>query len=203
MAIYGTILCLGDSLTHGARDEYYRCYPMELSDLLGEIFGQDWVCAEEGVNGETSADILRRSLSVVKRYPEAYEMILLCGMNDTKDSVATPPEVYRRNVEGIIRIARVYGKETILCTIPDLRGFGAPDYSQESAKRLKQFNRVVEEIAEERALVLVDLRGMGPECYADGVHLTNVGNREVARRIAVEIIAKRGFDLGEELKKIV
>jgi len=70
-------------------------------------------------------------------------------------------------------------------------------------KRLKQFNRVVEEIAEERALVLVDLRGMGPECYADGVHLTNAGNREVARRIAVEIIAKRGFDLGEELKKIV
>ena len=37
MAVYGTILCLGDSLTHGARDEYYRCYPMELSDLLGRF----------------------------------------------------------------------------------------------------------------------------------------------------------------------
>jgi len=193
MAIYGTIICLGDSLTHGARDEYLRCYPMELSDLLWEKFGQTWICAEEGVNGETSADILRRSLSVVKRYPEAYEMVLLCGMNDTKDAVATPPEVYKKNVEQIIRIAKVHGKETILCTIPDLKGFGVPDYSQKSVERLAQYNAVLEEIAVEQKLWLVDLRGMDESCYADGVHLTNAGNKEVARRIAVALVKKRGF----------
>ena len=44
MAVYGTILCLGDSLTHGARDEYYRCYPMELSDLLGKILARLGLC---------------------------------------------------------------------------------------------------------------------------------------------------------------
>ena len=30
------ILCLGDSLTNGARNEYFRDYPMELSNLILE-----------------------------------------------------------------------------------------------------------------------------------------------------------------------
>ncbi|GAG87503.1 unnamed protein product, partial [marine sediment metagenome] len=43
--IYGFILCLGDSITNGARDEYNRAYPFELSDLMTERFpGQAWVC---------------------------------------------------------------------------------------------------------------------------------------------------------------
>lgn len=197
MAVYGTILCLGDSLTHGARDEFGRCYPMELSDLLYDLFGQTWICAEEGVNGETSSDILRRSLSVIKRYPEAFEMVLCCGMNDSKDTVATPVDVYRRNVEQIIRIAQVYGKDVILCTVPDLNGFGVPDYTKNSQKRIDEFNKVIESIAKEQNLRLVDLRGMGKECYADGVHFSNLGNKEVAARVAKVIIEKRGFQLPE------
>lgn len=195
MAIYGTILCFGDSLTHGARDDYARCYPFELSRILYEKFNQNWACAEEGVNGEIAADILRRSISTFKKYPEAFEVVLLCGMNDSKDWVDTDPKIYRKNVEDIIRMARVYGKVVLLCTIPELRGFGAPDYSQQSQKRIDVYNEVLEAIAEEQGLILIDLRNLPADCYADGVHFTNKGNIEVATRVARGLIQKRTFDM--------
>ncbi len=30
------ILCLGDSLTNGARDEYFRDYPLELNNIISK-----------------------------------------------------------------------------------------------------------------------------------------------------------------------
>ena len=30
------ILCLGDSLTNGARDEYFRDYPLELNHIISK-----------------------------------------------------------------------------------------------------------------------------------------------------------------------
>ena len=32
--IWNEIVCLGDSITFGARDEFGRCYPAELGKLL-------------------------------------------------------------------------------------------------------------------------------------------------------------------------
>ena len=197
MAVYGTILCLGDSLTHGARCCYGRSYPIELSDMLWEQFGQRWICAEEGVNGETSVDILRRTLNAVKKYPEAFEVVLLCGTNDSKDRVNTSPEIYKKNIEGILRILAVYGKEVILCTIPDLKGFGAPDYSKKSIERIEAFNKKLLEIAKENTGIVkhvVDMRGMDVDCYADGVHMNNKGYTLMAERVLEAIIHRRHFD---------
>ncbi len=196
MAVFGTIICLGDSLTHGARDDYGRCYPMELSDMLWEKYGQRWLCAEEGVNGERSSDVLRRALSVIKRYPEAHEVVLLCGTNDSKDRFNTPPDVYKRNVEGILRIAAMHDKEVIICYIPDLNGFGAPDYSQESPKRIESFNEKIEELIREYPNIIkgeVDLRNIPDDYYADGVHFKNKGHVEIARRVYNGLVNKREF----------
>jgi lysophospholipase L1-like esterase len=196
MAVYGTIVCLGDSLTHGARDDYGRCYPMELSDMLWNEYKQRWLCAEEGVNGERSSDVLRRALSVIKKYPEAHEVVLLCGTNDSKDRFDTPPEIYKQNMEGILRIAAMYDKEVIICYLPDLNGFGAPDYSQESPKRIEKFNGKITELVAEYPNIIkgvVDLRGIPADYYADGVHFKNVGYVEIARRVFGGIREKRSF----------
>ncbi len=193
MAVYGHIICLGDSLTHGARDGYGRCYPMELSDMLWAKYKQRWICAEEGVNGETSSDVLRRSASVMRNYPDAQEVVLLCGTNDSKDAVNMPVGIFKKNIEGIIRTAAVYEKEVILCTIPDLKGFGAPDYSMESSRRIEGFNEVIEEIYCDNINIknLVDLRGIDSSLYADGVHFKHSGYIEIARRVLKGIEEKR------------
>lgn len=195
MAIYGHIICLGDSLTHGARDLYGRCYPMELSDILWDRYGQRWVCIDEGVNGDTSTDVLRRSISVMRKYPDAQEVVLLCGTNDSKDAINMPVEIYRKNLEGILRNIAVYEKETLLCTIPCLKGFGAPDYSQESQGRINSYNKVIKELAVSDPTVkeLVELRGIPEQFYADGVHLKNAGYFYIADRVADSLERKRSF----------
>lgn len=196
MAVYGTIICLGDSLTHGARDGYGRCYPFELSDMLWEEFGQRWICADEGVNGDTSTDVLRRSITVMKKYPEAKEVVLLCGTNDSKSTVNMPPHIYKKNMDGIIRVCAVHEKDVLLCKIPDLRGFGAPDYDQMSAIKIDSFNEILEEVAGENVDTIrsvIDLTGIPKEYYADGVHFKNIGYVEIARRILKGIQRKRHF----------
>ena len=64
--IWNQILCLGDSLTYGARDRYGRSYPAELGKLLTEKTGEFYICHNYGINGETSSDLLRRSWNIIK-----------------------------------------------------------------------------------------------------------------------------------------
>ena len=55
------ILCLGDSLTNGARNEFFRDYPIELSQIINEKKKIPNLCFNEGVNGEPSSEILKRA----------------------------------------------------------------------------------------------------------------------------------------------
>ena len=56
--IWNEILCLGDSITTGARDRYGRCYPMELARLMTQRTGEFYFCHDHGVCGDTSSDLL-------------------------------------------------------------------------------------------------------------------------------------------------
>ena len=59
------ILCLGDSLTNGARNEYYRDYTLELNYLIKNKKKADNICINESVNGETSSEILKRAIKIL------------------------------------------------------------------------------------------------------------------------------------------
>ena len=191
MAVYGFILAIGDSLTYGSRDTYLRDYPFYLSQLLSDKFHQDWVAVAEGKPGETSSELATRAYKTIKAYPECYEVVILCGTNDAKDNIAHPVQVYRENIEHILRVVRACGRKPYLCTIPDMVGFGAPDYTQRSVARIREYNEVLEQIAAEQGVKLVDLRGIPARYYADGVHLNADGYREIARRVADAIVAER------------
>lgn len=193
MPTYGFILAVGDSLTYGSRDEYRRDYPFYLSQMLSEHFGQDWVAIAEGKPGETSSELATRIYKVVRSYPECFEVVVLVGTNDAKDDIAHPPAVYKENIEHILRVCRACKKKVYLCTIPDMVGFGAPDYSVRSQQRIKEYNAVLEELAQkyQNVVKLVDLRGIPEEYYADGVHFNSMGYREVARRVMRAILEER------------
>ena len=42
--IWNEILCLGDSITYGARDPYKRSYPAELGKMLTESLKEFYFC---------------------------------------------------------------------------------------------------------------------------------------------------------------
>lgn len=197
--IYGTIICLGDSLTNGARDELWRGYPIELELELWDRYRQNWACVNAGVNGETSIDVYKRAYGVIRSYPEAAEFVLMVGTNDAKCQVCTPPARYAEHVSAILRTAQRWEKVSYLCTIPDLCGFGAPDFM--IPELIPQYNDCLKKLAGEWKISLVDMSGMPEKMYADGVHLNNAGYKEMARRIADAIAARRHYvpvQLGSE-----
>ena len=189
--IYGTIICLGDSLTEGSRDEYQRGYPVELELELYRRHGQTWNCVNAGIAGQISIQIYKRAYAVCKSHPEAAEIILLFGTNDSKIQIRTPLEIYKEHVEATIRCALRWGKYVYLCTIPMLDGFGAPDFCDNTL--IKKYNDILFVVAKANPLLveLVSMNFLSEDCYSDGVHLNNKGYKEIAYRLANAIETQR------------
>ena len=116
--IWNEILCLGDSITYGARDSYKRSYPAELGKILSDKLGEFYLCHNCGISGETSSDLLRRSWSNIKSHSNAKIMLLIIGTNDTQ--IGIPPDVYEDNLRQIISSAKVHGMTVIVGTLPTL-----------------------------------------------------------------------------------
>jgi len=192
--IYGVVLCLGDSLLTGARNEEGLSVARILGDELS-INGQHWIAVDEGVNGETSGELLRRAYRTVRAYPEAKDVVICTGTNDAKKP-GTSPDVFRRNYDELLRTLAILGKWCYACLLPERDGFGAPDYIDNEA--LQKYNRVIRDFAEARtvsgnwrSVSLVDLTGVPKKCRSDGVHFNMMGDRWAAKRIAASIIASR------------
>jgi len=188
--IYEVVLCLGDSLTYGSRDEYGKGYPQYLGEYLSRD-GVETVTVNEGVPGETSSDILRRAYRVASSYPDAKEVVVQFGTNDAKDEVATPVEVFRQNLLGVHRALAVNGKRMYMCTIPDLVGRIMPNYTAAGIGRIAEYNRVIEGFCGLGKAVMVEWRGVDASMYSDGVHFNSRGYTELATRVGNAILAAR------------
>ena len=191
--IYGSILCIGDSLTYGSRETYRRDYPFYLSRILSERYGQDWVAVAEGIPVETSSELATRAYRTIKKYPECFEVVILCGTNDTKDHIQHPAWVYAENIEHILRVCRVLKRKPYLCSIPDMVGFGAPDYSVRGKKRIAQYNADLRKLGRRQSVPVVELTRFPASAYSDGVHLNTKGYELVAKRVAEAIVAEREY----------
>ena len=77
MLVWNEILCLGDSITYGARDEYGRSYPAELGKILTEENKEFYFCHNCGVNAETSSDVLKRAWNTIKSHSNSKIMLLM------------------------------------------------------------------------------------------------------------------------------
>ncbi len=186
--IYGTILCVGDSLITGARDEHGLGMPRYLGDILSAQ-DQLWAAVDEGVNGETSAQLLRRYYKTLRSYSEARDVVLCIGTNDAK-TPPVPAKVFKRNYLELLRIGAILRKMTYCCLIPKRVGFGAPDYIDNGA--IDEFNDVIQTMIEDFTMAWqVDLTGIEKGFRDDGVHLNAKGNLWFAKKVASEIRAAR------------
>ena len=181
--IWNEIVCLGDSLTYGARDRYGRSYPAEMGKVLSELTSEFYICHNYGINGETSSDLLRRSWSILRSNSNSRIMCLMIGTNDTKRP--TPIHVYRDNVRQIILSAKVHGMTPIVATLPTLK---FSPYYQRNREYIEVYNDELKKMSSELGFMVCDMSGLG-ELLIDGVHFDNEGYKEIANRFAKAILS--------------
>jgi lysophospholipase L1-like esterase len=179
--IYNVLLCLGDSLTTGARDRYLRNYPLELAARLSARTGEEYYCITEAVNGLTSAQLARDAYKIVAAYPDARGVLLLIGTNDSRDGV--PTELYRDNVTQIVRACRILGKKVFVLSVPKIDSSrNYLWYSDACHQRIDEYNRVLEALPQ---VYFVDIRDViGDGELIDGVHFSHEANVRLAEALA-------------------
>lgn len=112
-----TILCYGDSNTHGYNSSNMGRFTEEerWTCLLGEFLGSNWSVKEEGLGGRTTvfSDPLFEGLNGLEYlYPcmMSHEpidlMIIMLGTNDVKERFSATPENIAKGLERLVCKAR-------------------------------------------------------------------------------------------------
>lgn len=184
--IYGTVLCVGDSLLTGARDEYDINVPMLLGDALS-IKGQKWLAIACAVNGETTSSLLRHLYKTVRAYPEAKEVVVCVGTNDAKEP-ALPENLFRRNYEEIVKTLSILQRRALTCLVPQRDGFGAIDLI--CPRAVSSYNKIIRTFTSPH-IIPVDFRKVPKGFRPDGIHFNFEGDQWVAQKIAETIIKSR------------
>lgn len=181
-----SVICFGDSITNGARDEYHRNVALELSDILTESQGNRIYCHNEGINGETTSEMADRAYATFSGYPEANYLTIQGGTNDTK--VPIPPQMFERNLRYILDVAEYFDLVPTLALIPPIDGPGLPCYDENHGNSvISQYNDRIRGISKKRDIIVTDLSDLSSKLYQDSVHLNHEGYEEIAKRWAETI----------------
>jgi lysophospholipase L1-like esterase len=190
--LYEHGVCLGDSLTAGARSRFGLAEG--LSDQLNRATNKRWLFRSEAVNGETVLQVLRRMDQKPWLWKDATFCTVLAGTNDAKATTDTPPQVFSM-LYGQILDRLLVGKLMIFPgLVPDLQlnASLASPYDSSCADRIRRFNDVIRVECEARGLggSIIDTTALPSACYADGVHFNETGISEMARRFAEKIMRR-------------
>lgn len=171
------VLCVGDSLTFGARDEYHRSYPAELSRLFWENEQRSVYCVNHGISGETSSQLLKRIYANARSCSQAKVALLLIGTNDT--FLPQPLPIYRDNLRQCIAVLQEDREHVGIGFLPPALGPGLPNYPRDAQQQIDAFNGVIREVAADSNCFTADFRGLG-ECIIDTVHMNHAGYVQMA-----------------------
>lgn len=173
--IWREIICLGDSLTYGARDEFGRSYTHELSRILSEDSKELWVCHNYGVNGETSSDLIRRTWKILLSHQKCSIVNLLIGTNDIK--IPTPVNLFESNINHLVGMCNAHNKKVLIGTIPPIKF--SPAY-MDNKEYIVKYNNIILNISKKLNCELVNFDSLQDKLI-DGVHFSNDGNCEIAK----------------------
>ena len=114
-------VALGDSYTIGTSVAAADRWPDRLVAALGPVEPTLELVANLGVNGYTSADLIRDELPRLERLRPEFATVLI-GVNDVVRRV--PPETYVANVERILDelLGRLPVSRIVTVATPDLHG---------------------------------------------------------------------------------
>ncbi len=170
-----TILAAGDSLTYGFGAAPEQSYPALLSKMTGIRV------VNAGINGETSAEGLRRLPGLLQKHRP--KLTILCyGGNDILQKL--PMAQLKANLVKMVSLCKTHGSEVLLISVPNLTLFGLEPLS------------LYEEVAEETGApllegVLADILDK-PALKSDQIHPNAKGYKAMAEAIYRKLV-EEGF----------
>jgi lysophospholipase L1-like esterase len=152
-------VALGDSYTIGTSVEPTERFPDQLVAALGPDVPTLQLVANLGVNGYTSADVIRDELPALDDLDPGFATVLI-GVNDVVQGV--PTETYEANVATILDavLARLSADRIVAVAIPDYTVTPAgADYGDPTLQHdgIVANNAVMERLARERGIAYVDI----------------------------------------------
>ena len=200
-----TILCFGDSNTHGARPDGPGRYEWHerWTGLLQQALGGEYRVIEEGLNGRTTVfeDDIECDKSGKRQLPSCLRthapldlVVLMLGTNDLKRRFSlTPSDIGRAN-ETLIQIILQTENEhkdppkILLCSPTSLmdRTFLGEiiDNRREDSLRLGE---VYAEVAKRYGIGFLNVAEVTGPSEIDGMHLDLEGHRKLAATMAQKI----------------
>jgi lysophospholipase L1-like esterase len=189
-----TLLCLGDSITFGARS--YCAYPDYAGAALEKTLRNHWQVVTYAVNGYTAMDLQRyitENFSNIKQY-DAGVVSLLIGTNDVKKNTDINDfEIAYRQILLKIKLLAP-SKRIFIIKIPHLPAGLAYPYTFEMNDTVTAFNNLLEKLAHEYQARLIEFE-LREEDLFDGIHLTAQGSYHVGQQLAAFILEDKGKKL--------
>ena len=158
-------VALGDSYTIGTAVDAASSFP---SQLAAAVPGLELV-ANLGVNGWTSADVIRDELPALSELDPGFATLLI-GVNDVVQGVPLPR--YEANVTVILDalLARLPASRVVVVTVPDYTVTPAgADYGDpaERAAGIRAVNAAMARLVGARGVVVVDIHDLSLEAATD------------------------------------
>ena len=152
-------VALGDSYTIGTSVDTAERFPAQLAGALGPAAPTLDLVANLGVNGYTSADLIREELPALDELQPEFATVLI-GVNDVVQGV--PIETYEANVVTILDelLARLPADRVVSVAIPDYTVTPAgADYGDPRQQHdgIVANNAVMERLSGERGIAFVDI----------------------------------------------
>jgi acyl-CoA thioesterase I len=166
-------LALGDSYTIGTGlEQEAQNFPSLLAKRLSAETGTDVTLVNLGVNGYTTADLIREELPVAGSSRPDIATVLI-GANDIVQG--SSEESYRRRLQQIYAAVRQFGltaARVLSISVPDFSGlpgaapFGTPSHLR---ARVEAFNRIAESEAAARGFHYADITSISRQpAHGDG-----------------------------------
>lgn len=184
---YQNILCVGDSLTFGARS--YGCYPLHLAAMLSKRTPYAWRAINDSRSGDRARELWFRVNLLLDQVQDTFQACVLIGTNDAANSVSVDlfAEYYRQ----ILRAFAVKKYRMVLCgEVPPVFPDGHVFFPKDSAARRDEFNEAIRLVVAESPIArLVQFPSLDRSGYEDSVHFNEEGNRRVAEAFVREILS--------------
>jgi acyl-CoA thioesterase I len=168
------IVCFGDSLTAGYGTEPGHSYPDYLQQIL-DSRGYGYRVINQGVNGNTTQDGVRRLNDVLAGHPEI--VVVEFGGNDKLNGL--PVSATQTNLDQIISTLQTAGVKVALT------GIKLEDYPPEY---IRDFNDALVQTAKKYAIpflpsLLIHVDTVPNAMQDDHTHATAAGNKLVAENV--------------------
>lgn len=187
-----SLLCMGDSITHGART--YLGYPEMAAGMLRKATGVQWSAWNFAWNGFKAIDLLRaideRGADLVRF--NASLCTVMIGTNDAKTNTA--PEHYGLVMEQLLLKAKLVtqNRNLLVLGIPTLAPGMSLPYNAGMNTRIAAYNQILADLAAARSCEFLELR-TAPSDFVDGVHLSDAGVSSFAQQLCERILRDRGL----------